>query len=216
MLSRVNTIANNKGTNMKLVIRHSIRPSLKGVDFSNSINIGLTEEGIEMAFTFGNGLSIPLGFVSSSESIRCVQTIEAILDGANTNYSKIETSRILTSPAIKNQKEAMKTLCNTNLKQVAYLLSINQQVIGFTNIRTTSEMILDYIFETGNEENSLDIYCTHDFNIVILLLFFWPSINTYKLITENWPEPLEGVIICGNRNEFEVYWRTYFFHYTNH
>lgn len=216
MLSRVNTIANNKGTNMKLVIRHSIRPSLKGVDFSNSINIGLTEEGIEMAFTFGNGLSIPLGFVSSSESIRCVQTIEAILDGANTNYSKIETSRILTSPAIKNQKEAMKTLCNTNLKQVAYLLSINQQVIGFTNIRTTSEMILDYIFESGNEENSLDIYCTHDFNIVILLLFFWPSINTYKLITENWPEPLEGVIICGNRNEFEVYWRNYFFHYTNH
>lgn len=64
-------------TNLKLIIRHSIRPEIKTIDQ----NVSLTEDGEILAYQLGMSLDIPLGSLVCSPSIRCKQTCEEIVRG---------------------------------------------------------------------------------------------------------------------------------------
>lgn len=68
--------------------------------------------------------------------------------------------------------------------------------------------MLDYIFDNGNIENTVDLFCTHDFQMAILYayLFDFGKIKD-DFIKNKWPMMLEGMIIWGARNHFWCSWR---------
>ena len=76
---------------MKLLFRHSIRPSLKGV--SDTLSISLTEEGINIAYEFGKNLPWSIGIVSTSLANRCIQTVEQIIKDSCSD-KKIKSTEI--------------------------------------------------------------------------------------------------------------------------
>lgn len=193
------------GTNVKFLFRHSVRPSLKGV--SDSLSISLTEEGINLAYEFGKKLPWNIGVVSTSIANRCIQTVEQITKDSCSKHSIIPTE-VLTSPAMCDFELAKQTYSTEgSLKNIAYKLSKKQSLPGFCTIDIVAEKILDYIFSVGNVDNSLDLFCTHDFNIVLLLLYLLPSIKSKELIVENWPDPLEGIFLWGKRFDLYFSWK---------
>lgn len=201
------------GANAKFLFRHSIRPSLR--DVSDTLSISLTGEGINVAYEFGKNLPWSIGFLSTSIANRCIQTIEQITKYSYLN-KKIISTEILTSPAMSDSELATQTHCvEGNFKNIAHKLSMRQNLPGFYPVDITAEKLLDYIFSVGNESDKLDLFCTHDFNIVLLLLYLMPNIKSKDVIIENWPKPLEGIFIWGKRNDFYFSWKENTYHCKN-
>lgn len=194
------------GYNIKYLFRHSNRPSLKGV--KDSLSVGITEEGAQKAYLLGESLPWSIGTVCTSRSKRCVQTVEEIVRGSKTPEIEIIQSQTLTSPAIADEKLVNKLHCSVrNLKTVVHMLSNGNTLLGIYPIHTTAEKILDYIFSKGGDLDKLDIFCTHDFNIALLLQYLFPFTNTQEMIIQNWPDPLEGIFMWGKRNGFYCLWK---------
>lgn len=194
------------GYNIKYLFRHSNRPSLKGVN--DSLSIGITEEGAQKAYLLGENLPWPIGIACTSISKRCVETIEEIVRGSKTPEIEIIRSQTLTSPAIIDENLINNLRYSVlNLKTVVHMLSNGNTLPGIYPIHITAEKILDYIFSKGCSLDKLDIFCTHDFNIALLLQYLFPFINTQEMIIQNWPEPLEGMFMWGERNDFYCFWK---------
>ena len=192
-------------SNVKLLLRHSIRQSLKGVD--DTISISLTEEGILNAYNFGKNLPWNIGVASTSIARRCIQTVDKIVEGSRSGHI-VSPTDILTSPALFDLELAKEThSAEGNLKNIARKLSQGQTLPGFYSVKITAEKLLDYIFSVGNECKTLDLFCTHDFNVVILLSYLMLSIADSDKIVMDWPVPLEGIYLWGERYDFNYFWK---------
>ena len=190
-------------SNVKLLLRHSIRRSVKGVD--DTISISLTEEGILNAYNFGKNLPWNIGVASTSIARRCIQTVGKIVEGSRSGHI-VSPTDILTSPALFDLELAKEThSAEGNLKNIARTLSQGQTLPGFYSVKITAEKLLDYIFSVGNECKTLDLFCTHDFNVVILLSYLMPSIADSDKIVMDWPVPLEGIYLWGERYDYNKY-----------
>lgn len=102
-----------------------------------------------------------------------------------------------------------------SMKKVVYLLNDGVFLPGFNTLESSARRMLDYIFNTGGVYRTLDIYCTHDFHIALLLTALWKNNVTLKSIEENWPNMLEGLFIWGERNDFYCSWRYMKGHFVN-
>lgn len=207
MIARLNLIKRESaGYNLKYLFRHSNRPSLKGV--VDTLSVGLTEEGVQRAFLLGENLPWAIGAVCTSVSSRCVKTVEEIARGSKTPQIEVIQSQTLTTPAITENSLTIEQHCFPfNLKTVVYLLAKGNTLPGIYPIHVTAEKILDYVFSTGGDSNKVDLFCSHDFNIALLIQYLYPFMNTQEMVIENWPAPLEGVFIWGERRSFYSYWK---------
>jgi hypothetical protein len=77
------------------------------------------------------------------------------------------------------------------------------------DLDTSVKRLLDYVFSIGNNKNEIDIFCTHDFQLVMLLLYFFGvnEENYNNLLNGKWPLMLEGMFLWGSRNDFNIIWR---------
>lgn len=194
------------GMNSKLVIRHSIRNSLKESEFPDEVS--LTNDGISKAFDFGKNLNIQIGDVYTSNVLRCIQTVKCIIEGAddlrNHPVSLIDMRQFYTD----NIQQSFKTfISEKNGKNVAAKLSKEIPIPGFYPIRDIALNQLKFIFSTGGKPSCIDIYCTHDFQLICLISALFKNIQNIEDINSNWPQMLEGVLIWGNINDFYCVWR---------
>jgi len=191
--------------NIKLVIRHSIRH-----DINNDVaddDVMLTREGIEFAKRFGKELDIPIGSISSSLLQRCVDTCKNILSG---NSSKIEIQRtdILLTAQNNDDNLSWESFEKYGIRGIFDAFVENRKLPGLNSLEFSANKILDYIFETGNEKKSVDIFCTHDFQVAMLLLFLCGNnVENLNSLFENWIYMLEGCFLYGNRKNFTLIWR---------
>ncbi len=202
MINSAKLIPNN--VNVKLVIRHSTRNSLKGVEKPD--DIPLTEDGMTKAINFGKGLKLSIGDVYSSTATRCRQTIDCILDGANIKRSieTIDMSKYYASDIIESINTFKK---EGSGKNVLLKLSNNISLPGFYSIRKCTLNQLNLIFNSIENRPTIDIYCTHDFQIMCIISALFKKINSMETIKENWPNMLEGLFFWGNLNDFYCIWR---------
>lgn len=192
-------------SNVKLLFRHSVRNlSLQ----SNNPKKGLlTDEGIELAIDFGKKIYGNLGFICSSNFNRCQQTLECILKGRNEKRRIAISKEILASAHVKNNYFCQLNIRNNGgLKKTVWKLNTGVCMKGIYDIKTSSDKILDLIFETGNKENTIDLYCCHDFLISMLLSYLF-NFKDLDKIRSNWPNFLEGPIFWGTRYDFFCGWR---------
>jgi len=198
------------GQNIKLLIRHSIRQDKETEEAQ------LTREGRKIAERLGKSFNSGLGSISSSYSRRCIDTCQEIINGYNSGYIKYEAdilkTEMLQCPHIKkeNKAEADLTWKKLGMEGVFDCFSKNTDMPGFYNLETSSKRLIDYVLETGNQNNTVDLFCTHDFQLAMLLLFFNGDSHSYKqdlFKNDNWPFMLEGMFIWKHDNKINIAWR---------
>ena len=193
------------GINRKLIFRHSFRNKLHGV--KNHDEVLLNQEGERAAFLFGKGISATIGQMHSSYIPRCVQTLEYINMGKNQHIPIMVSEDILGNGFTMNKKIADQSFKSVgSLKKVVQLLMNDIPVDGFYPIRHTTKTMLDYIFSTGNEVDKLDLYCTHDFHIALVISQIFDLRGLDEIISQ-WPNMLEGFFVWGTREDFRLLWR---------
>jgi broad specificity phosphatase PhoE len=202
--------------NIKVLIRHSIRQEIRdGASIEEIENAQLTREGKKMAERFGDSLNMDIGTISSSYSQRCIDTCYEIINGFNQNHVRyshnILKTKMLQSSHCRNIPEQDETWKKLGMEGIFDCFAKNIEALGFYDLETSAKRIINYIFETGNNNNTIDIFCTHDFQIVMLLLFFNEKRHEYKQSlfdgTDNWPFMLEGMFLWGDKSNYNVLWR---------
>lgn len=208
------SLAIPNGVNVKMVFRHSFRDTLQGKD--NPDAVPLNEEGKRAALEFGMGIYPEIGQMHSSFAPRCIQTLEYINMGKRSNIPIVVSKEILGEGFTMNKKLADQSFkLGGSLKGIVYRLVHEVAVPGFYPIRLTTKFMLDYIFSTGNDDNKIDLYCTHDFHIALMISLIF-DINKLTDIVSQWPRMLEGFWVWGNRDDFYIVWRGQYRHLVNY
>lgn len=194
------------GDNIKLVFRHSLRPTLQGVKKHEDVRI--TTKGEELARTFGESIQYGVGEIHSSIIPRCIQTIECMMDNRPEKRNFIRSSEILTDVFASDRKIADVSFKEIgSLKMIVKKLIDNESIPGFRSLNESVTLLLDYIFETGNKKSQLDLYCTHDLQLAMLYSALYCPNATIQDLESNWPCMLEGMFLSGKRNDFYCVWR---------
>ena len=197
-----------EGANCKIVFRHSIRGDIK--DGTVGREVQLTNEGIELARSFGRGLDYCVGVVASSSCERNVHTCREMLAG-----KQEERANILIAP---NELEGQQTKDRYVSDKVFVDYNYRSDVIinklvtaglpGFNSIEKAAKIMLDFVFANGNGGNTVDMFCTHDFQMAILYAYLFDFTSSEEELKHNkWPMMLEGMIFWGDRNHFWCSWR---------
>lgn len=189
------------GENAKLLIRHSIRPSLKGEKNPDHVNI--TTTGYDEAYRMGASIPMELGFCSTSPIQRCMDTMYALTNGRN---KEIHISELLGYSFVEKADTAALKFTQFSLKEIAFQMSLSKQD-GFINASEGIRMLLDFIFSSGGEKGHMDIYCTHDLQLALMDMLIFGSYRDIQETRDNWPQMLEGMWLWGKRNDFQICWR---------
>ena len=190
--------------NIKLLLRHSIRgPIINAADAENAL---LTHEGIILAQYFGRNIQYSIGDIHCSNVRRCVQTVENMIIGSGGTHAIFKEELLSTSLFSNDDTEAQISIAEYGLKRIVSMLANDIQIPGVNSLDHCVGNILDLIFSTGNVGNTLDIYCTHDIHIAMVIARMF-NITRLHEIRENWPYMLEGVFLWGGREDLHVCWR---------
>lgn len=120
-------------------------------------------------------------------------------------------SKMLQEPHSMNIPESKKTWEKLGMEGIFDSFAKNMVMPGIYDLETSVNRVLDYIFETGNENNTIDIYCTHDFQLSMLLLYLNEKKYEYKQLLfsgdDTWPFMLEGMFLWKYNNQIKIAWR---------
>ena len=189
--------------NIKLLFRHSIRSSSAKSNDPNELT--LTREGLMMAQYFGRNIEYSIGKVYCSHFRRCVQTVELMQMGRCEEWV-INSDDRLSSNLICPNEEGQSSFFELGLKKVFCMLANGISLRGFNSADACVSSIVDLVFSTGNENNTLDLYCTHDIHLMLVIARLF-RIEKLEEIRDNWPYMLEGIYLWGCREDFYVTWR---------
>ena len=194
------------GQNCKIIFRHSIRGKIEsGV----GREVSLTDEGIELCRSFGKNLQYDIGYVASSTCLRNIQTCENILLGKGLDKNIVKAPNEMEGPQTKDRFLSDKVFeeLKFNNQEIIFRLK-NEGLTGFNSIQESAKIMLDFMFSNGNVENTVDLFCTHDFQMALLYAYLFDFASTRESIENNkWPMMLEGMIFWGTRNHFRCSWR---------
>jgi broad specificity phosphatase PhoE len=198
-------------SNIKLVLRHSIRHDIaNGID---GTDVELLPEGRIIANRLGESLEVPLGSISSSFSPRCIHTCNEIIDGYNNSHKKLVAqiikTKLLQEPHIEDHKiaeDTWKKFGENALQKTIEAFVTKKNMPGMYDLDTSMNKLLDYVFSTGNKKNTIDLFCTHDFQMLMLLLFIFGNNqeNMNKILTVDYPLMSEGIFLWGNRKKINA------------
>ena len=194
------------GQNCKIIFRHSIRGKIEsGV----GREVALTDEGIELCKSFGRNLQYDIGYVASSTCLRNIQTCENILLGKAQNRNIVKAPNEMEYPQTKDIFLSDKVFKELEFNNQEIIFKLRKEGLeGFNSIQESAKIMLDYMFSNGNLENTVDLYCTHDFQMAILYAYLFDFASTRRSIENNkWPMMLEGMILWGEKNHFWCSWR---------
>ena len=200
------TKKNPENANCKIIFRHSIRGK---IDSGVGRKVKLTDEGVELARFFGRNLETEIGFVASSSCDRNIQTCEEILLNAKCKREIIIAPNELEGPQTKDKGLSDKVFEQYNFANNEIIYQMKKDCLPrFNSVEDATKIMLDFMFANGNKENSVDLFCTHDFQMAILYAGLFNFAETKDSIINNkWPMMLEGMIFWGNRNHFWCAWR---------
>jgi hypothetical protein len=136
------------GHNIKMLIRHSIRQDVRD------------DAGLEAIAQL------------TREEKKWLNVLE---NHSKYNHDIIETE-MLQRPHCKNVQEEHSTWEKIGMNGIFDGFAKNTDMSGIYDLETSVNLMVNYLFETGNKNNSIDIFCTHDFQLAMLLLFLMEGI----------------------------------------
>jgi broad specificity phosphatase PhoE len=200
--------------NIKLILRHSIRYDI--ADGKEGNDTELLTEGKIIANRLGASLDVSIGSISSSFIPRCIHTCNEIIDGYNKTHKKldiqIQKTKLLQEPHIQDHKiagDTWKEFRDKPLEKAIRAFVNEENMPGMYDLHTSMKRLLDYVFNSGNREKTVDVFCTHDFQIIMLLLFIFGNNqeNMNKLLTVDYPLMSEGIFLWKDERNIAISWR---------
>lgn len=145
-----------------LLLRHSIREEFVAGDIGN--NIPITEDGKKIAIEFGRFLGERLKTLHSSPLLRCVQTAEALREGAGVE-ADISGNRVLGDPGVFVVNAALawsnwESLGNEGVMR--HLAAEDYALPGMANPEEASQKLVRYMLSSMNGVPGLHVFVTHD------------------------------------------------------
>jgi len=193
-----------------IVLRHSIREEIK--DATQSQHQLLTEEGKKLAVDFGSKLPTNKKIrLFHSHVKRCEETAVCIKQGFKGDVSEIIVHNLLTGFYLLNPESILRDVNKIgSLKFISNWFSDFYQDNQLMTALKARKQMTDYIIQ-NYDKDCLDIYVTHDWNIVLLLS------HCYNVIENNylWPNYMHGVsfeniqndisIICDTKSKIKIF-----------
>ena len=145
-----------------LLLRHSIREEFGAGDIGNDIPI--TETGKCIAYELGRVLGGRLRALHSSPLLRCVQTAEALRDGAGVD-TEISRNRLLGDPGVFVVDAALawgnwQALGNDGVMK--HLASENRSLPGMADPEEASKKLVHHMLSSTGGAPGLHVFVTHD------------------------------------------------------
>ena len=171
--------------NSILILRHAHRKEHTQGSFGHDLE--LTEKGRQHSFCLGQLISNgPLIEIHTSPVLRCVQTAEEILKGAN-QKRQIVTSKILGDPGpfIADCKKAGPLFLERSIEEIAHALVNGRKLSGMRSLEEGARIFLNHIFQF---KHFPCVMISHDIIICLLECFLLKSKN----IKDHMPDFLEG------------------------
>ncbi len=145
-----------------LLLRHSIREDFGTGDIGN--NTPITDDGKAIAFELGRFLGERLRSLHSSPLLRCVQTAQALREGAG-YYLDISEHRFLGDPGIFVLDGALawsnwEAMGNEGVMR--HLASENYALPGMADPETASQELVRNMLSLMDRSPGVHVFVTHD------------------------------------------------------
>lgn len=186
-----------------VLLRHSVRGDLPPGEVGNDVPI--TETGAQLAREFGILLRDKLKSLHSSPILRCMQTAEAIRDGASFR-SPVERDRYLGDPSIfvLNGQVAWSNWERLGHEGVMrHLASEAAALPGMARPGRAARFLVQHMLAMRQDEPGFHVFVTHDTVVTATVAQF---INT-PLGPCDWPRFLEGAFFCNDEAGTRVSYR---------
>jgi len=197
----------SRGGPRAVIVRHAARHPIE--DIRRSLEVGLTEQGMEDAERFGRSLRGYRLRLFHSPAVRCRETAEAIRRGAEAAGALV--SLVSPEPA----------LCAPYLKDDACLAEASRLGKGFIRAwfdgqfperwicrpSVAADMVLGPVLARLSEpggEGRLDIHVSHDWEISLLR----EELLGVRHEEAGWPAYLDGITLSWEVDEASARWRS--------
>lgn len=190
-------------TPVALLLRHSVREDLPPGDAGNRLPI--TETGEKLAITLGQTLGTRLKTLRSSPLIRCVQTAEALREGAGVSED-VTTDRLLGDPGIYvlDSQRAWSNWESLGHKVVMkHLVSDDAALPGMARPDEAARLLVQHMFVVARNTPGLHVFVTHDSLITATVARF----QGRYLEEGDWPLYLEGACFWRSNNGIHTAYR---------
>ena len=191
-----------------LFTRHSVRELAK--DGFADYRLPLTAEGVVMARSWGAGLGRPLSRLSSSPVGRCVDTAQAMMEGALeagllAAPVEIERSMMLVEPGCYVEDIAA---VGPHFMKLGALRFINHHISdgleGLLSPEAGRQKLLGFLQARQPEPGALAVHVTHD---TIIIAFVASLLGLNQVSEQDWPWMMEGVWLWFDDRELHWIWR---------
>lgn len=147
---------------LALLLRHSIREEFAAGDLGN--NIPITVDGKNLAFELGRYLGKRLRTLHSSPLLRCIQTAEALREGAGVD-ADIPGNRLLGDPGVFVVNAALawgnwEALGNEGVMR--HLATEDYALPGMADPEKASQKLVRYMLSSMSGVPGIHIFVTHD------------------------------------------------------
>lgn len=186
-----------------LLLRHSIREEFAAGDIGN--NIPITVDGKNLAFELGRFLGERLRTLHSSPLLRCVQTAEALREGAGVD-ADISGNRLLGDPGIFVVNAALawsnwEALGNEGVMR--HLAAEDYALPGMADPDAAAQELVRYMLSVMDGAPGVHVFVTHDTILgpVVARLFS----QNYEVCKG--PLFLEGALFWGSHVDVNIAYR---------
>ena len=184
-----------------LVIRHSIRPPMHAGNFG--VPLELTKEGIRVARKFGEFWENHIRKVSTSSSLRCIQTGNEIIRGAGLDLSVLHNPELGEPGAfISDSRLALGVFKKLGPLEIVNQLLRGVEIQGHRTAEEGVNLMLQSFLQELPKEGTIHIEITHD-TILAVLLYFLQGLETIG--EKVWPRMMEGALFW--KKSGRIYWR---------
>jgi len=186
-----------------LLLRHSDRDVLPSGNAGNALPI--TEKGRERACQLGALLGTGLRSLHTSPLIRCIQTAEALRDGAAVRLA-VNPDRLLGHPGVFVVDG---DTASTNWERLghegvmSHLVSSDEALPGMARPEPAARFLVHHMLATAGRAPGLHVFVTHDSLVTATVA----RLLELPLGAETWPEFLEGAFFWRDAAGLHVVYR---------
>jgi len=186
-----------------LLLRHSVRGPLPLGDAGN--NVPITEAGWNIARELGQMLGARLKTLHSSPVPRCVQTAQALKDGAAVHIV-IRTNRLLGDPGVYvlDGESAWTNWVTLGHEEVMrHLVSESDALPGMAKPDESARFLVHHMLSMAGETPGLHVFVTHDSLITATVA----RLQGARHGPSDWPWFLEGALFWRDSKGVHVAYR---------
>jgi len=187
-----------------LLLRHSVRPPLEGS--ASDYTLPITTEGVQLARTLGERLGERLCTLHASPLLRCMQTAEALRDGAGISCA-ITPDHALGDPGVYviDAKLAEQLWSERGHEAVMAHLSGGEGTLpGLANAEEAAHRLVEHML-APERELGLHVFVTHDSLVTATVA----RMIQRRLCKEDWPLYLEAAFFWREGASLSVAYREY-------